>query len=131
MQLVKLTYISHGFSLALDDQPLISDGVEAWKYGPVIPPLYKAVKRFGSATIHGSIDRPIWTSGQTVSDSDRQLLKEVFEKYGKLSGAQLSSLTHRPGTPWFATYNPNGWSDGISNASIKAHYKDLITAGAN
>ncbi|MFT4076880.1 MAG: DUF4065 domain-containing protein [Asticcacaulis sp.] len=131
MQLVKLTYIAHGFSLALDNAPLISDRIEAWKYGPVIPPLYKAVKRYGNGIIQGPIDNALWTRSESVEGEDRQLIKEVFDKYGKLSGIQLSYLTHRTGTPWQRTFRPDGWSDGISNDLIKEHYKDILEAVHN
>ena len=41
LQLIKLVYISHGWNLALNDIPLISDKIEVWKYGPVMPSLHK------------------------------------------------------------------------------------------
>ena len=34
-QLMKLAYIAHGWMLALYQRPLITDRIEAWKYGPV------------------------------------------------------------------------------------------------
>jgi len=34
MQLIKLVYIAHGWTLGLYDQPLIGEQVEAWTYGP-------------------------------------------------------------------------------------------------
>jgi uncharacterized phage-associated protein len=131
MQLVKLTYISHGFSLGLSGEPLIRDSVEAWKYGPVVPPLYKSVKRFGNGYIQGLIERPIWARGEELSNDDRQLLQDVFEKYGRLTGIQLSYLTHRTGTPWHRTYRPDGWSDNIPNDLIQAHYQEILRASPN
>lgn len=36
LQLIKLTYIAHGWHLAYYQQPLIDEAVEAWYYGPMI-----------------------------------------------------------------------------------------------
>ena len=44
MKVLKLVYISHGFHLALTNDPLIKENVMAWQYGPVIPELYFQLK---------------------------------------------------------------------------------------
>jgi uncharacterized phage-associated protein len=44
MQLLKLVYIAHGWSLAILGRDLFPDRIEAWKYGPVIPDLYRATR---------------------------------------------------------------------------------------
>ena len=46
-----LPYISHDYTLALTDQKLFSDSVEAWKYGPVIPNIYQEFKHYGGGEI--------------------------------------------------------------------------------
>ena len=51
MKVLKLVYMAHGFNLAITDDPLINDRVEAWKFGPVIRPLYGKLKQFGSGAI--------------------------------------------------------------------------------
>lgn len=36
MQVNKLSYLSYGFVLAIKNEKLFNDKVEAWRYGPVI-----------------------------------------------------------------------------------------------
>jgi antitoxin SocA-like protein len=55
LQVIKLAYIAHGWMLALYQRPLISDSIEAWKYGPVIPTLYHALKKYGAGSVTGTI----------------------------------------------------------------------------
>ena len=51
MKLQKLVYISHGWNLAIHGKPLISDPIQAWQYGPVIPVLYHEFKNSGRSWI--------------------------------------------------------------------------------
>ena len=44
MSLHKLIYVGHGWHLAANNQPLVQDAFEAWKYGPVLPTVYDAFK---------------------------------------------------------------------------------------
>ena len=47
MQVVKLTYIAHGWSLGLRGKDLFRNQIQAWQYGPVIPDLYHTTKSYG------------------------------------------------------------------------------------
>ena len=51
MKVLKLVYIAHGWNLALYDEPLISDSIQAWKFGPVIPSVYQAFRVFRNSQI--------------------------------------------------------------------------------
>ena len=51
MQIQKMVYIAHGYMLGAYGRPLISENVEAWKWGPVIPSLYRRFKKYGSDLI--------------------------------------------------------------------------------
>ncbi|MCC7437458.1 MAG: DUF4065 domain-containing protein [Armatimonadetes bacterium] len=56
MKLLKLVYIAHGWHLGIMGKPLISDEVQAWKYGPVIPKLYSralSLRNSGNMEIQG------------------------------------------------------------------------------
>lgn len=128
MQLVKLAYIAHGWSLALLGKPLLADHVEAWRYGPVVPGLYRHVKQFGSGPVTSPIPPTMFARGQSLDQTDAALVGDVYAKYGKLSGIQLSHLTHKPGTPWFSVYDPEGWGITIPDELIQRHYRELARA---
>ena len=132
MQLQKLVYIAHGYSLAILHQPLIKQRVEAWRYGPVIPALYHALREYGS----GVVTKPInILPPEQLSETDQTLVAVVLAAYGRFSGPQLSTMTHREGTPWREVYQPNASfnNEDIPDPLIEKHYVALLNerAGIN
>jgi len=120
MQLIKLTYLSHGWMLAVHNRPLLSESVEAWPYGPVLPKLYKKIKKFRSQPVMARL------SDDPVVDVDAlDVIRQVYKLYGHLSGLRLSTLTHEEGTPWHFTWHSRGRSGTISNDLIEGHFKTL------
>lgn len=109
MQLQKLVYLAHGWTLAVLGGPLVTDRVQAWEYGPVYPALYRALKRYGSAPVsrlivHGDFDR-LKPFSQTpvqagLTPQEHSLIDKVFDAYGGYPAFQLSALTHEPNSPW-------------------------------
>lgn len=126
MKLIKLVYIAHGWHLAITGKPLIREPIEAWKYGPVIESLYHAFKRYGNANLPLSAEVP---NAAIKDDPDlKKLLDKVWDSYSKYTAAQLSTLTHRPGTPWKTVYDPVSFYTVISDDVIEKHYKEIIDA---
>lgn len=124
MQLQKLVYFAHGFTLALLDKPLIYSDVQAWQYGPVYPKLYKKLRRYGSGRVTELLD----SEDEIPVPSDfSEVIKGVWKAYGSMSAGQLSARTHAPDTPWSLS-----WAEGeytkISDDRIKAHFKGLLVA---
>jgi uncharacterized phage-associated protein len=134
MKILKLTYIAHGWNLAVFDRALLSEGVQAWKFGPVVPSVYRAFKDYGSNSVT-ALGNDLFGCDE-VDESVTPLLNRVWETYKKYSGTQLSSLTHQANTPWAQTVAP--YKDKgelppnlvIPNDTIKAYYKKLSHAGA-
>jgi len=123
MKLLKLIYFANGWHLALANRKsLISDRIEAWKFGPVAPTVYHSFKEYGSGPITDlaeDVDRaalaergelkfhkPILKGGEFID----AFMARVWEIYGKLTAFQLSELTHQPGTPWHKVWFELGGS---------------------
>ncbi len=123
LQIIKLTYIAHGWMLALYGRPLITDTVEAWKYGPVIPSLYHALKKYGAGPVTSKISTSFF-GDEELDEEERDLIEQVYETYGHRNGIQLSRITHERGTPWYETWTgePN---EPIANDLIAEHYRQL------
>ena len=121
LQVVKLTYLCHGWMLGLYHKPLSAQPAEAWKYGPVIPDVYHEVKVHGRKPITAPIDFPQAELDSTESD----LVQQVHKAYEDFSGIQLSQITHEPGTPWHKIWNEHGRNTIIPNSLIEEHYAGL------
>lgn len=123
MKLLKLTYIAHGWHLGFYGKPLISNAIEAWKYGPVIPELYHVTKRFG----FGEVDFNTLQirSNNILSNEDEKFVKVIWDNYKQFSGLDLSTKTHQDGTPWSEVYDGT-FNKVIDNNTIEKYYKNLI-----
>lgn len=124
MQILKLVYIAHGWSLGIHGRPLIKERVEAWQYGPVIPDLYRAMKGFGGGYVTGPL--PVMDAfPERLTASEQQLVEDVYRLYGHMTGPQLSRITHADNTPWAQTYEP-GWNSSVISPDLIAdHYARL------
>lgn len=134
MQIQKLVYISHGFNLALTNEPLIDEQIQAWQYGPVISSLYDEFRGFGSQAITSeatitTIDDNFNVNSVIPQINDKQttqLINAVWDKYKIYSGPNLSDLTHQTGTPWSTTLKYNNYFSIIDNNIIKDYYLNLL-----
>lgn len=118
MQLIKLVYLAHGWMLALYSRPLIDEDIEAWRYGPVIPNLYHAIKHYKSNPVH-----EISGQDEEIDDDALNVITQVYNKYGYLNGIKLSMVTHATNSPWERTWNNN--KTVISNDLITDYYQKL------
>lgn len=117
MSLLKLTYISHGWRLEMQNRPLFQNRIEAWQHGPVIPDVYKALRP------QGLVPRTIDSDYPPPTDpADTGFLEEIYNIYGHLSPFKLSELTHVPGGPWETARQWGGWYAEIPDDLIKSHY---------
>lgn len=130
MKVLKLVYIAHGWSLGLDNGPLITEAVQAWKYGPVVESVYHEFKHYGGGKIT-SLAYIFNVTPVTTSKENLKILDKVWEVYKDYDGLRLSTLTHQPGTPWDIAWNKMGGKKQtsviIANDLIEEHYKQKVT----
>jgi uncharacterized phage-associated protein len=137
MQVQKLAYIAHGWNLAINGEPLIAEPPRAWPYGPVYVDLYEHTKLFGKDFI-GRLVTPddsmparfFGSSGNArpyearLTPSQREIIRQVWQRYGSLSAIRLSELTHQPNTPWYNAFR-RGQGAELPNEEIRVHYLEL------
>lgn len=147
LKLQKLVYFAHGWYLALKEQPLLKERVQAWKYGPVVPELYHALKVSGGGAVSGpatmlTIEResngelcvrrttPDIADGAAENDVEftKALLHKIWDVYGNYSATVLSNATHAPGTAWSVTWDAAKGARNvvIPDDLIKADFVKLI-----
>jgi len=121
LQLMKLVFLSHGWMLGVYWRHFIKDPIEAWEYGPIIPNLYNKIKQFKSSPVNYPIEKE---TGINFDAGEKEVLDQVYREYGKLSGIQLSSITHVSGSPWENTWERGGRNSVISNDLIMEYYRE-------
>jgi uncharacterized phage-associated protein len=126
MQLLKLVFMCHGWMLGLYHRPLICEPVQAWKYGPVIPELYRAIRSYRNQPV----TRPIGSTQDDGLDTfEEDLIRQVFEAYGEYDGITLSHITHENGSPWDQTFSGER-NIVIPNDVIEDYYDSLARRAA-
>ena len=118
LKLQKLLYYVQGFHLALYDEPLFPEPIEAWTHGPVVPELYHYYKKYGV----GAIPCPKDVDFSIYDEGTRSLLDEVYSVFGQFSAWKLRNMTHEE-EPWKFAAETSGQ---ISHQSMKKYFKTQI-----
>lgn len=117
MQLQKLLYFTHGWTLAWRGRPMFEGEFEAWIGGPVDDEIWRVRRenRLPAAPV--------------LDESDRAIIDAVVDYYAHLTGKQMSDLTHAPGTPWSNTRGElpanHGSKRHIPDREIRDHFLEI------
>lgn len=126
MKLQKLVYFAHGWHLAIYGKPLVDESFEAWNFGPVLPSVYHAFKRFGPSAItqHGA-------EADAIDDGDTtDFLLRVWGPYSVYSSIQLSNMSHDQNGPWAKHVGKQGDCNGsvIPDEEIEEYFKGMASS---
>lgn len=124
MSLEKLVYYAQAFHLALSDEPLFSDEIQAWKWGPVVPSVYKRYAGYGSDPIITLVDGEAVHVGERVE----HFLADLVGFFGRNTAINLSRATHLE-SPWIEASKRQDTT--ISQYEMKEFYSSLIEEGEN
>ncbi|CEI81322.1 hypothetical protein BN997_01140 [Oceanobacillus oncorhynchi] len=121
-KLQKLCYYSYSWGKVFFDESIFKNKFQAWVHGPVDPVLYGLYKENRWHPIQQQ-------SAPEINDEELvELLQEVYDSYGHLSGDQLEALTHEE-LPWkearagLQPYEPS--RKLIDEVTIMNYYKKM------
>ena len=95
MKVQKLLYYAQSLHLALYDQPLFAEEIQAWRYGPVCPPAYRFYSDFEAQ----QLPFPERKKLSHLSEEIQSVLDEVWENFGGYHAYRLSEMSHLE-FPW-------------------------------
>ena len=95
MKVQKLLYYAQSLHLALYDEPLFNDDIQAWRYGPVCPPAYRFYSDFEAK----QLPIPNQEFLLAIPDDRKKLLEEIWGYFGGYHAYRLSDMTHLE-FPW-------------------------------
>ncbi|MGP5039676.1 Panacea domain-containing protein [Corynebacterium variabile] len=101
VKLQKLVYYCQGWTLARDHAPLYNNSIENWKFGPVVPDLYRT--HAGEISLPSNFQFPPGMGDLTPAQ--RSTIDFVVANYGGINTFKLANMTHRTGEPWHRVTN--------------------------
>ncbi|MDD9339209.1 MAG: DUF4065 domain-containing protein [Providencia heimbachae] len=120
LKLQKLVYYSQGFSLALLNEKLFSEKIEAWMHGPVVPMLYDKYKKYGNLSLPFE-----GVYKEKFTEEQLELLDEIYCLYGQFSAWKLRDMTHNE-APWVESYIEGAAPMNIPKIKMKHFFNTLI-----
>ena len=125
LQIQKLVYFAHVESLVKHGKPLVRRLFRAWSFGPVDLEIYSEFRGSGKS----KIKEEIWYLDDTVDESSKCLIKEIYKKYGDKTGWELSKISHDEtsyfGRPWVEASQKGKTDVLIQNEEIKKCYRKM------
>lgn len=95
LKVQKLLYYAQSLHLALYNEPLFAEEIQAWRYGPVCPPAYNFYSEFEAK----QLPIPDKESLLQLPREKKELLEEIWEYFGGYHAYKLSDMTHLE-FPW-------------------------------
>ncbi|MEH3116308.1 MAG: DUF4065 domain-containing protein [Methylorubrum populi] len=122
LKLQKLVYYAQAWSLALRDEPLFDEELQAWAHGPVAESVYQTYRGAGWDALPPPKVMPVM---------DREMddfLSSILATYGDFSAKHLESMTHAE-QPWIEARKglpPEARSNKpIRKNVMSIYYRDL------
>ena len=126
LKLQKLVYYAQAWSLAIRNQPLFAQTIEAWVSGPVVRDVWDEYQAYK----YRDIPAPD-TLDATFDADELEILSEVWDAYGELSAKRLQDLSHSE-SPWLnarQNLDPAQKSTHpISHEEMQSYYANLVEA---
>lgn len=114
LQLQKILYFINGEYYKRNGEFLVDNDFIAYPFGPVIPIVYQAFRRWGSSAILEKYDVSI--------EKDEDNIKKDIDHYGRISVYNLVQMSHKPSGAWYAAQNRDGLFSHIEREDIEKEF---------
>lgn len=125
MELQKHLYYVQGWAIARLGRPLFEEDFQAWKHGPVVPRIYRALCEYNRHPIPTPTDEPY------LRQEDQAFIASVWEQYKSFTAAELVTMTHQE-SPWVEARGDTplgGHSDAtIGKGALEAFFRSQMPA---
>jgi len=129
LHIQKLMYFFEAYYMNEKDcDKLYECNFNAWMFGPVAIPLYKAYKKFGEFPIILTEEKI--EMGKEIARDKKNMLNELYMVFGDLSANELVNLTHMQDSPWYNKWIENnkrvvyGEASYIDKIATKIWFKE-------
>lgn len=122
-RLQSILYLTHAYTLALDNKPLSTEKFEAWHSGPTLKSVHNKFKNYKTLTRLNGISE--------LTEEEKGLIKDVMYLYSKFSDETLSEHIRTTDVAYITARNGlrclDPCHEQLSNELIKEQYLDLVT----
>lgn len=98
LKMQKLLYFVNAWHLIIKNKACFEEKFQAWPNGPVLASIYQELKTFGALPIDpdfsGIQSKDDLRSLERKLGQSKDLIDQVYAKYGSLTAFQLVNLTH-------------------------------------
>ncbi|MCY3921770.1 MAG: DUF4065 domain-containing protein [Chloroflexi bacterium] len=119
LKLQKLCYYAQGYALALSNEPMFEEEIEAWEHGPVVRALFDEYRSFRRSPIpppEGPLEMEPWR---------RRMLEMVQQRYGWMPAWELRNQTHLE-SPWQEAWLSDDPRPVLSIQSMKIFFRTTL-----
>lgn len=130
LKLQKLLYYVQAASLVNSNTSIFSDEISAWKYGPVVEPVYHKFKIYVDKSITEKVtergmfllenDQEVYDPSALFSDDEKTLISKVIDSYDNYTAIGMVKKTHKE-DPWKDAYDKG--NDYIRTKDIQKFYE--------
>lgn len=128
LQIQKLVYFCHAWTLALCKYPLIYQPIIAWEYGPIIEDVFKSIVKIldisdlENQKVTKLIKQVLPAS---FNENEKEIVDKVYESYADMNSHQLSSIANADTTPWHVVRSRVNDDIVISDTLIEQYYTKI------
>ncbi len=121
LRLQRLLYLAQGWHFAIREANLFADGLQAWRYGPVVPAVYASCPRETR-----DVGEEAFADAPGLDPERVAFIRAIWEAYLPYTATQLARMTQERG-PWngIRCEKPDNGEDGppIPDSAIAEFFR--------